>query len=166
MVLKRFFKSTLFSSFQRQLNYFGFTKEGGPSEVNRYSHRHFKESCPQELLQIRRKVNTGNLRKQAGGPAKRGGGGGSTSTRPTRPTHSRSGRAIPWVNKQENVNEHEQEEEQEEEEEEEEEDGATLDVDDEDNVPRPSTPTYVNDPLLVPISPITPMGQCKRQRQR
>jgi len=64
-VLHLFFRSAQFSSFQRQLNYFSFTKLG----KKRYTHPLFDRTCPHHILLIKRKTNTGNLlknRKAAG----------------------------------------------------------------------------------------------------
>jgi hypothetical protein len=110
-VLPRFFKSHLFNSFQRQLNYFGFCKLGKEGFI--YYLELFRADAPGNLLMIKRKVNTGNLTKSC---RKKGGKAPSGTQRrrksryapyeentvsaPSRPTHSRSGRTISWVNKE------------------------------------------------------------------
>jgi len=58
-VLHHFFRSERFGTFQRQLNYFSFRKIGKTS----YSHDLFNRTSPQNVLQIKRKTNTGNLMK-------------------------------------------------------------------------------------------------------
>jgi hypothetical protein len=58
-VLPSYFRSTQFSSFQRQLNYFAFRKVGKKG----YAHALFDRSLPQLVLEIKRKTNTGNLNK-------------------------------------------------------------------------------------------------------
>jgi hypothetical protein len=59
-VLPSYFRSTQFSSFQRQLNYFAFRKVGKKG----YAHALFDRAQPQLVLQIKRKTNTGNLNKK------------------------------------------------------------------------------------------------------
>jgi hypothetical protein len=60
-VLPRFFRGAKFSSFQRQLNYFGFRKVARHGFS--YSHHLFQRGKPHMLAQIKRKPNTGNQKK-------------------------------------------------------------------------------------------------------
>jgi hypothetical protein len=59
-VLPFYFKSAQYSSFQRQLNYFAFSKVGSCS----YRHAYFDRTNPSKISQIKRKVNTGNTKKR------------------------------------------------------------------------------------------------------
>jgi hypothetical protein len=59
-VLPIFFRSSHYASFQRQLNYFSFSKVGKCA----YTHPDFDRSNPSRVLQIKRKTNTGNLTKK------------------------------------------------------------------------------------------------------
>jgi len=184
-VLPAYFKSNQFSSFQRQLNYFGFHKQG--KEGFCYQLELFQANRPEDILNIKRKVNTGNLKKaKSGGKARRPSSRRQRRSHPyescgssetmTRPTHSKRGRAISWVNKE---NEYESSSEEEDE----------VYMAEEENVPRPtlkmiaagkgtmeqqlaygfpdklnpfgccannSKSFYVNDPLLPLCSPLTP----------
>jgi hypothetical protein len=115
-VLPQFFKSHLFNSFQRQLNYFGFNKIGKDGLT--YMLDLFRADAPENVLLIKRKTNTGNLKKkrrQSSGKITKCGSRRSKPrpydtcdkpSAPIRPTHSRSGRTITWVKKEENLEEH------------------------------------------------------------
>jgi len=59
-VLPHYFRSTQYSSFQRQLNYFSFSKVGKMS----YAHPHFDRTNPSAVMLIKRKTNTGNITKK------------------------------------------------------------------------------------------------------
>lgn len=59
-VLPTYFRSSHYASFQRQLNYFSFSKVGKCS----YTHPDFDRSKPSRVLLIKRKTNTGNLTKK------------------------------------------------------------------------------------------------------
>lgn len=61
-VLPSYFKSSKFSSFQRQLNYFGFRKEKRRGYM--YTHDLFIRGQRELLVDIQRKPNTGNLKKR------------------------------------------------------------------------------------------------------
>lgn len=66
-VLPAYFRSTQFSSFQRQLNYFSFRKVGKKG----YTHPLFIKAQPELVLEIKRKTNTGNLNKNRKAAAQR-----------------------------------------------------------------------------------------------
>jgi hypothetical protein len=99
-ILPKFFKSSRFLSFQRQLNYFNFT----PSSSTHMTYRHelFRADSPENITKIKRKLNTGNLNKP--GPKKRRMSYSPSDVHnekmmrlaPTvhMPTHSRTGRKI------------------------------------------------------------------------
>jgi len=61
-VLPGYYKSTKFSSFQRQLNYFGFKKVKKRGYM--YTHAQFMRGHRDKLIEIKRKPNTGNLKKR------------------------------------------------------------------------------------------------------
>ena len=63
-VLPRYFRSRLFSTFQRQLSYFGFRKQSQPDDKCRWYHDLFQRHAPENVLLIKRKVNTGNEHKK------------------------------------------------------------------------------------------------------
>jgi hypothetical protein len=60
-ILCKYFRSNQFSTFNRQLNYFGFKKLG---TQNKWCHELFNRSNPHDMLLIKRKVNTGNEHKK------------------------------------------------------------------------------------------------------
>jgi hypothetical protein len=61
-VLPSYYKSSKFSSFQRQLNYFGFKKVKKRGYM--YTHEQFMKGNKDKLIEIKRKPNTGNLKKR------------------------------------------------------------------------------------------------------
>jgi hypothetical protein len=107
-VLPQFFKSHLLKSFQRQLNYFGFLKTSKSSMI--YALPLFCRDDPQSVLLIKRKVNTGNLRKRKYSCYEKDEDEVESRRDQTcrdepehilkRPTHTRSGRAITWRDKE------------------------------------------------------------------
>jgi hypothetical protein len=66
-LLPNHFRSRQFSSFQRQLNYFSFRKVGKQG----YVHPQFFRTHPEEVKDMRRKTNTGNMHKNRRAAAKR-----------------------------------------------------------------------------------------------
>lgn len=66
-LLLNHFRSRQFSSFQRQLNYFSFRKVGKQG----YVHPQFFRTHPEEVKDMRRKTNTGNINKNRRAAAKR-----------------------------------------------------------------------------------------------
>ena len=63
-VLPRYFRSRQFSTFQRQLSYFGFKKQSTQHDKCRWCHNLFQRGKPEDVLLIERKVNTGNEHKK------------------------------------------------------------------------------------------------------
>jgi heat shock transcription factor 1 len=57
VVLPKYFRHKKFSSFQRQLNYFGFKKVGKGELGSFYSHSLFNRDQPEDILKIRRRTN-------------------------------------------------------------------------------------------------------------
>ena len=58
VVLPKYFRTKKFSSFQRNLNLYGFTKIRRGPDVDMYAHPAFLRDTPETLLQLR-KINTG-----------------------------------------------------------------------------------------------------------
>eukprot|EP00937_MAST-01D_sp_MAST-1D-sp2_P005911 g5911.t1 len=150
-VLSKYFRHNNFASFQRQLNYFGFHKCGKGSYGCFYKHEHFLRGEPKRLLQIQRKTNHNSSSGSGGGGggARRGGGAGDGgeggSARPTLAV-ARSGAAPRRHSAQRPAMSlagdsplgmlgH----------------AAAANL-----VKRQSTGLYINDPGLVPVTPLTP----------
>jgi hypothetical protein len=71
-VLPRYFRSNQFTTFQRQLSFYGFKKQSSHRDRYRWQHELFQRSQPELVLLIKRKVNTGNENKKRDRPSGQG----------------------------------------------------------------------------------------------
>ncbi|KAL7569772.1 hypothetical protein ACA910_005714 [Epithemia clementina (nom. ined.)] len=57
-ILSKYFRTKKFSSFQRNLNLYGFTKLRRGPEINMYAHSSFRRGFPEHLVQLRKAGNS------------------------------------------------------------------------------------------------------------
>eukprot|EP00543_Licmophora_paradoxa_P002212 CAMPEP_0202446352 /NCGR_PEP_ID=MMETSP1360-20130828/4864_1 /ASSEMBLY_ACC=CAM_ASM_000848 /TAXON_ID=515479 /ORGANISM="Licmophora paradoxa, Strain CCMP2313" /LENGTH=220 /DNA_ID=CAMNT_0049062799 /DNA_START=38 /DNA_END=700 /DNA_ORIENTATION=- len=63
-ILPRYFRTSKFSSFQRNLNLYGFSKVKRGPETDMYSHPSFVQGRPENLSQLRKVNSTASRRKE------------------------------------------------------------------------------------------------------
>ncbi len=82
-VLHKHFRHSNFSSFQRQLNYYGFHKSGSGSDGIFYAHELFTHGAPADMLRITRKTSHPPSKgRHRGGDGAGGHGDGASTYRP------------------------------------------------------------------------------------
>jgi hypothetical protein len=82
-VLHKHFRHSTFSSFQRQLNYYGFHKSGSVADGIFYAHELFTRDAPTDMLRITRKTkHPPSKGRHRGGDGAGGHGDGASTYRP------------------------------------------------------------------------------------